>query len=672
MADYLGDMVVRILGDSKSLDKTLDKSEKGLKGLGTTGTKTSKTLAKAGTLIQTAFVAAIVVGVAKIGKELISAASDAEETRNKFAVTFSGIMGSADDAAENLAENFGLSQTAAEDLLSTTGDLLSGFGFTQTAALDLATQTNELAADLASFANVPVKQASDAITKGLLGERESMKLLGIAILDADIKQLAEDKGIVGELTRQQKAMLTLEIATTQSKNAIGDFARSQDSFANQSKIAQSAVEDFKVELGKGLLPAATNIVTVFGKIVRSLADTQAEFNNLKDIINEFEDTGKITGGLDDLIAKRDLLIKKQQEYGREASLVFNEELAALGDLIVIAEHRDAANRRANGARQRGEFEAAEAAEAEAERFAEEQVRAEQRLADIEFRDAAWGKTEEARIFAIEAEIAELETFKESDVRAQEALAYLREELAGLTEDTEDGTTTVGVWGDAAQDAYNKYKSGLQTAKLSVEELAAIQAEEHQKELDRIEAEKDAKVNTAKAIYSSLQGFTASYYDYKLSQYDSDSDEYKALQEKQFNINKSFSAINTGIAGAEAAIQANKSLAGIPIVGPALGIAAAVAIGAMTAAQVGFILAQSPPSFAEGGIVMPSPGGTIAQVAEAGQPEVIFPLDKLQSLLNTGGGGGGGNQQFHLYIDGSEITTRVVKNINNGIGGALRI
>lgn len=44
-----------------------------------------------------------------------------------------------------------------------------------------------------------------------------------------------------------------------------------------------------------------------------------------------------------------------------------------------------------------------------------------------------------------------------------------------------------------------------------------------------------------------------------------------------------------------------------------------------------------PKFATGGIVMPKRGGTLATVAEAGQPEAIIPLNRLAEF--TGGGGG---------------------------------
>lgn len=45
-----------------------------------------------------------------------------------------------------------------------------------------------------------------------------------------------------------------------------------------------------------------------------------------------------------------------------------------------------------------------------------------------------------------------------------------------------------------------------------------------------------------------------------------------------------------------------------------------------------------PRLANGGIVMPSPGGTIAQIGEAGKAEAVIPLDRLSSMMGSGGGG----------------------------------
>lgn len=241
-------------------------------------------------------IAAIAVqGARALGRlagELVSVASNAEETANKFGVTFRGIQSEAQAAAQSLADNFGLAQDQAQGLLADTGDLLTGFGFTRESALDLSTQVNELAVDLASFTNFSggAEGASQALTKALLGERESLKSLGIAITEADIQRLAEDKGIVGELTRQQKAALTLELAMEQSGNAIGDFERSQASFANQTRIAEANIRDQKVALGSALLPIANIAVTTFNNMAGQMTETA---NRVRDFITSAQGATQI-------------------------------------------------------------------------------------------------------------------------------------------------------------------------------------------------------------------------------------------------------------------------------------------------------------------------------------------------------------------------------------------
>jgi hypothetical protein len=54
-----------------------------------------------------------------------------------------------------------------------------------------------------------------------------------------------------------------------------------------------------------------------------------------------------------------------------------------------------------------------------------------------------------------------------------------------------------------------------------------------------------------------------------------------------------------------------------------------------------------PRLAKGGVVMPSPGGSIVNVAEAGRPEAIVPLDRLGSL-------GGGNT-YVININRASLT-----------------
>ena len=70
-----------------------------------------------------------------------------------------------------------------------------------------------------------------------------------------------------------------------------------------------------------------------------------------------------------------------------------------------------------------------------------------------------------------------------------------------------------------------------------------------------------------------------------------------------------------------------------------------------------------PKFATGGIVMPKKGGTLATVAEAGQPEAIIPLSRLSEFVG-GGGGNTYNISVSAFGDGQSVGRAVVDAIRS--------
>lgn len=211
----------------------------------------------------------IVAGLTKA----TSAAIDAQETYSKFDVVFSNLSSQAESAANTLRDSFGLSRQQAKGLLGDTGDLLSGFGFTQEKALELSSAVQELAVDLASFTNYSggAEGASKALTKALLGERESVKSLGIAILEEDVKKeiaIMKSKGMRFETERQAKAEATLQIAMRQSKNAIGDYARTKDSLANRIRTTRNRIQDLAETFGNIMIPYVEKALNVIDKMIK--------------------------------------------------------------------------------------------------------------------------------------------------------------------------------------------------------------------------------------------------------------------------------------------------------------------------------------------------------------------------------------------------------------------
>ncbi|CAB4170050.1 hypothetical protein UFOVP903_49 [uncultured Caudovirales phage] len=102
---------------------------------------------------------------------------------------------------------------------------------------------------------------------------------------------------------------------------------------------------------------------------------------------------------------------------------------------------------------------------------------------------------------------------------------------------------------------------------------------------------------------------------------------------------------------ETPVAIAKALSAFP---PPFSFIAAGAVGVAMAAQAANIAGVQ---LAEGGVVMPRPGGTQATIGEAGQAEAVIPLDRFKDFGL--GGGGGANVTIISYggILGSESEAR---------------
>lgn len=272
--DFLGRLLVQIVGDNTQLDISLEESRRRLERFGRDAVRT-------GQAITTRLTAPITLAAGAAARLAIQA----QETNSAFLTSFRGIEDAADSAAQNLQDNFGLSRLESERLLQSTGDLLRGFGATQAEALGLSTEVQELAVDLASFRNIQggAQRASDALTAALLGETDQLRSLGIVIRQADVDQRILEQGqedLTGQARLLARAQATLEIAYEQSGDAVGDFARTSESTANQLRQLRSDLTDAAVEIGQNLLPVVNDVVSLLRDATERFADLSEEQQQL--------------------------------------------------------------------------------------------------------------------------------------------------------------------------------------------------------------------------------------------------------------------------------------------------------------------------------------------------------------------------------------------------------
>ena len=254
--------------------------------------KVASSFKKIGTSILASFGGVIALqGIIRLTKGLKDAARDGEETRNKFDVIFSSIVEGANRMADAFSEKFKLAGVTTRQLLGNTGDLLVGFGFTEKAALDMALQVAELSQDLVSLTNFEggTTRAVDALTRALLGETESVKSLGISILQEDVKlkifELTQ-KGVTFETERQAKAIATLEIAFDQTQKAQGDAINTMGFLAAQERVLDERLKELSETLGQDLTGgfndatgAAIVAVDVFSDFNEIIKDVTGSLGN---------------------------------------------------------------------------------------------------------------------------------------------------------------------------------------------------------------------------------------------------------------------------------------------------------------------------------------------------------------------------------------------------------
>jgi hypothetical protein len=192
---------------------------------------------------------------------------------------------------------------------------------------------------------------------------------------------------------------------------------------------------------------------------------------------------------------------------------------------------------------------------------------------------------------------------------------------------------------AANDKYNeldkqRVESTAATARAQFEweyARAALEEENHQKRLENAINEMQVYSNYAASIGQIFSNLISA----QMAGDEELTDKKKKNIIALYRMQQAANIAQVGIDTATAIIRQFKDL---PF--PAA-IATAAIIGAIGATQIGLIAATKPPvALAEGGIVMPTPGGTNALIAEAGKPEAVIPLDRL--------GGLGGNITVNVY------------------------
>ena len=247
-----------------------------------------------------------ITALVNFGRACIKVGSDLAEVQNVVDVTFGAGNKTIENFAKNAAEQFGLSELAAKQYTSTMGAMLKSMGITGKALEDMSVQLAGLAGDMASFYNLDTDQAFQKIRAGISGETEPLKQLGINLSVANLEQFALNQGMgkaYKNMTQQEQALLRYNYLLSVTADAQGDFARTSDSWANQTRILQLRFESLKATIGQGLINVFTPILKVLNMLIAKLQVAAAAFRRFTEIItgksgkSAAQSTGTISSSL---------------------------------------------------------------------------------------------------------------------------------------------------------------------------------------------------------------------------------------------------------------------------------------------------------------------------------------------------------------------------------------
>ena len=282
------------ISDAAASAGKLNKVERGLNNIDKANKKMSISFKQAA--IAAAAFAAAGAAVAALGIKFLKLGADALETRNKFVVTFGDMSNSVDAFIRDFNKMSGLSKKSAEDMLSATAGIVQGVGFAQKASAEFAIEVAKLAGDLASFKNVRAEDALHILNRAILGERDSLKTLDIALMQVDVDQraLAETgKKLTRELTLQDRAIASLHLITERAGVAMGDMERTANDTAPVMKQLSGAWQTLNQEVGKFI--AESPLVNAFLIQVRDLVRNMATIlsGDTEQIKSMFEALGRL-------------------------------------------------------------------------------------------------------------------------------------------------------------------------------------------------------------------------------------------------------------------------------------------------------------------------------------------------------------------------------------------
>lgn len=252
-------LTAKLLADSKAFTAGMD-------GAASTAQKFQAKLNKL-----TVPAAAIVGGLAVVGKKFVDLAAEAEQNFGGSEAVFGQYADVIKKKGADAYKTLGLSQS---DYLSTAnkmGSLFQGSGIDQQKSLTMTSDAMQRAADVASVMGVDTASAMEAVTGAAKGNFTMMDNLGVAMNATSIEAYAASKGMTdfkyATASTAEKSEVAMKMFLEKTSQYAGNFTKELGTMSGAQDMLKAQFENFGVKIGSALLPVLTEMTQHLSGIV---------------------------------------------------------------------------------------------------------------------------------------------------------------------------------------------------------------------------------------------------------------------------------------------------------------------------------------------------------------------------------------------------------------------
>lgn len=189
------------------------------------------------------------------GKRAVTAASDLAEAQNVVDTAFGDMSWKMEQFAATALETYGISELTAKNMGSTYMAMAKGMGVATDAASDMAVTLTGRLSDIMSFYNKTQSEV-DMIGRAMItGETEPLKAIGVVMTQTNLSAYALAKGYektYDAMSANEQLIVRYKYFLEQTAMAQGDFAKTSEGWANQTRLLSERLNEFMTNLG-GLL-----------------------------------------------------------------------------------------------------------------------------------------------------------------------------------------------------------------------------------------------------------------------------------------------------------------------------------------------------------------------------------------------------------------------------------